>query len=226
MREAYDTGRDRLVGAGGAPADDHRCELLFIRRNKWPVAPVIRSRGSDRPRGPDRGARRHPCRGGRLATRIASSGCAGSMWCAPRAASWRPITRHPTTSESTRTGSVRRRPTTTFGPVPQQLLRFERRLAVRSPVRRRPPDSAPGRNRGAADRSRGSALGEHARQRRRARHLRRPHATSGWPGLWPTRGAVEAALARLRRRLSGLGMSIRTVRCRGVVLVLSGPYVG
>jgi hypothetical protein len=48
----------------------------------------------------------------------------------------------------------------------------------------------------------------------------------GWPGLWPTRGAVEAALGRLRRRLSGLGMSIRTVRCRGVVLVLSGPYLG
>ncbi len=47
----------------------------------------------------------------------------------------------------------------------------------------------------------------------------------GWPGLWPTSGAVEAALGRLRRRVSGLGMSIRTVRCRGVVLVLSGPGV-
>ena len=43
-----------------------------------------------------------------------------------------------------------------------------------------------------------------------------------WPDDDPTREAVEAATYRLRRRVSGLSMSIKAVRTRGVVLHLDG----
>ena len=39
-----------------------------------------------------------------------------------------------------------------------------------------------------------------------------------WAGVCPSRGAIEAAIGRLRRRLSGLSMSVRSVRGRGVVV--------
>jgi Transcriptional regulatory protein, C terminal len=43
-----------------------------------------------------------------------------------------------------------------------------------------------------------------------------------WSNDVPTREAVEAATYRLRRRISGLSMSIKAVRARGVVLHLDG----
>jgi Transcriptional regulatory protein, C terminal len=43
-----------------------------------------------------------------------------------------------------------------------------------------------------------------------------------WSNDAPTREAVEAATYRLRRRISGLSMSVKAVRTRGVVLHLDG----
>ena len=43
-----------------------------------------------------------------------------------------------------------------------------------------------------------------------------------WSNDAPTREAVEAATYRLRRRISGLSMSIKAVRGRGVALYLDG----
>lgn len=46
-------------------------------------------------------------------------------------------------------------------------------------------------------------------------------AESVWPGEDVDRNVVDVAIGRLRRRLSGMGVSIRTVRSRGYVLELS-----
>jgi two-component system OmpR family response regulator len=42
-----------------------------------------------------------------------------------------------------------------------------------------------------------------------------------WPGEDVDRNVVDVALGRLRRRIDGMGVSIRTVRSRGYVLELS-----
>ena len=41
---------------------------------------------------------------------------------------------------------------------------------------------------------------------------------AAWDGVAPSRDAIDAAIYRLRRRLSGLSLSIRAVRSRGYVL--------
>ena len=136
-----------------------------------------------------------------------------------------PTTHHPTTSESTRTGFCASATDDDIRARAQQLLRFERRLAADRPyvddrrILHRAGIAVPLTAREEA--MLGSMLANVG-----ALVTYDDLTDVGWPGLWPTRGAVEAALGRLRRRLSGLGMSIRTVRCRGVVLVLSGPYLG
>jgi Transcriptional regulatory protein, C terminal len=43
-------------------------------------------------------------------------------------------------------------------------------------------------------------------------------ARSGWPGGSPGRNALDVHVLRLRRRLSPLGLAIRTVRSRGYLL--------
>jgi two-component system, OmpR family, response regulator len=39
-----------------------------------------------------------------------------------------------------------------------------------------------------------------------------------WPGGSPTRNALDVHMLRLRRRISGLGLEVRTVRARGYLL--------
>ncbi len=46
-------------------------------------------------------------------------------------------------------------------------------------------------------------------------------AESVWPGDDVDRNVVDVAMGRLRRRLDGMGVAIRTVRSRGYVLELS-----
>ena len=46
--------------------------------------------------------------------------------------------------------------------------------------------------------------------------------TAGWPGEPPSANALEASIARLRQRLSPLGLRIRTVRSRGYLLESEG----
>ncbi|MCH2623747.1 MAG: helix-turn-helix domain-containing protein [Acidimicrobiales bacterium] len=43
-------------------------------------------------------------------------------------------------------------------------------------------------------------------------------AKAGWPDGLPSRNSLDVQLGRLRRRLEGSGMSLRTVRSRGCVL--------
>ena len=43
-------------------------------------------------------------------------------------------------------------------------------------------------------------------------------ARAGWPGGAPGRNALDVHVLRLRRRLEGLGLAIRTVRSRGYLL--------
>ena len=45
--------------------------------------------------------------------------------------------------------------------------------------------------------------------------------TEVWDGEAPSRDAIDAAIYRLRRRLAGLSMCIRSVRGRGFVLYVS-----
>ena len=42
-----------------------------------------------------------------------------------------------------------------------------------------------------------------------------------WDGLAPSRDAIDAAIYRLRRRLAGLSLCIRSVRGRGFTLVVN-----
>jgi DNA-binding response OmpR family regulator len=51
-----------------------------------------------------------------------------------------------------------------------------------------------------------------------------PHAeleSAVWDGVAPSRDAIDAAMYRLRRRLGGLSLCIRSVRGRGFVLYLN-----
>ena len=43
---------------------------------------------------------------------------------------------------------------------------------------------------------------------------------AAWDGIAPSRGAIDAAMYRLRRRVSGLSLTIRSVRGRGFALSL------
>jgi DNA-binding response OmpR family regulator len=42
-----------------------------------------------------------------------------------------------------------------------------------------------------------------------------------WPGGTPTRNALDVHMLRLRRRIAGLGLEVRTVRARGYLLQAS-----
>jgi DNA-binding response OmpR family regulator len=44
---------------------------------------------------------------------------------------------------------------------------------------------------------------------------------AAWDGVAPSRGAIDAAMYRLRRRVSGLSLTIRSVRGRGFALSLN-----
>jgi DNA-binding response OmpR family regulator len=48
-------------------------------------------------------------------------------------------------------------------------------------------------------------------------------AKAGWPDGAPGRNALDVHVLRLRRRLSEVGLAIRTVRSRGYLLEASGP---
>ena len=50
-------------------------------------------------------------------------------------------------------------------------------------------------------------------------------ARAGWPGGAPGRNALDVHVLRLRRRLDGLGLVIRTVRSRGYLLEQSNGVV-
>ncbi|MBT4677373.1 MAG: helix-turn-helix domain-containing protein, partial [Acidimicrobiaceae bacterium] len=41
---------------------------------------------------------------------------------------------------------------------------------------------------------------------------------AGWPDGLPSRNSLDVQLGRLRRRLKGSGLTLRTVRSRGCVL--------
>jgi DNA-binding response OmpR family regulator len=43
-------------------------------------------------------------------------------------------------------------------------------------------------------------------------------ARSGWPDGAPGRNALDVHVLRLRRRIDGIGLAIRTVRSRGYLL--------
>ena len=43
-------------------------------------------------------------------------------------------------------------------------------------------------------------------------------AKAGWPDGLPSRNSLDVQLGRLRRRLKGSGLTLRTVRSRGCVL--------
>jgi DNA-binding response OmpR family regulator len=43
-------------------------------------------------------------------------------------------------------------------------------------------------------------------------------ARRAWPGGTPTRNALDVHMLRLRRRIAGLGLEVRTVRARGYLL--------
>ncbi|MGH9075926.1 MAG: winged helix-turn-helix domain-containing protein [Acidimicrobiales bacterium] len=43
-------------------------------------------------------------------------------------------------------------------------------------------------------------------------------ASEAWPGATPGRNVLDVHILRLRRRIVPLGLSIRTVRCRGYLL--------
>lgn len=43
-------------------------------------------------------------------------------------------------------------------------------------------------------------------------------AKAGWPGGAPGRNALDVHVVRLRRRLAGVGLAIRTIRSRGYLL--------
>ncbi|MBV8693164.1 MAG: winged helix-turn-helix domain-containing protein [Actinobacteria bacterium] len=45
---------------------------------------------------------------------------------------------------------------------------------------------------------------------------------AGWQGVVPSRNALDVKILRLRRRLTPLGLSIRTVRARGYLLEATG----
>lgn len=47
-------------------------------------------------------------------------------------------------------------------------------------------------------------------------------AEKGWPEGTPGRNALDVHVLRLRRRLSGVGLVIRTVRSRGYLIEVSG----
>ncbi|NND03085.1 MAG: helix-turn-helix domain-containing protein [Acidimicrobiia bacterium] len=47
---------------------------------------------------------------------------------------------------------------------------------------------------------------------------RRELIAAGWEGSVPERNTVDVHMARLRRRLSEVGLSVRTVRARGFIL--------
>lgn len=47
-------------------------------------------------------------------------------------------------------------------------------------------------------------------------------AATGWPQAQPGRNALDVHMLRLRRRIDGLGLAIRTVRSRGYVLEPQG----
>jgi DNA-binding winged helix-turn-helix (wHTH) protein len=51
-------------------------------------------------------------------------------------------------------------------------------------------------------------------------------ARAGWPAGAPGRNALDVHMLRLRRRLSPLGLAIRTVRSRGYLLERSAVGVG
>ncbi|HEX9505322.1 MAG TPA: helix-turn-helix domain-containing protein [Acidimicrobiia bacterium] len=44
-----------------------------------------------------------------------------------------------------------------------------------------------------------------------------------WPGGTPTRNALDVHMLRLRRRIAGLGLEVRTVRARGYLLQALEP---
>jgi DNA-binding winged helix-turn-helix (wHTH) protein len=48
-------------------------------------------------------------------------------------------------------------------------------------------------------------------------------AASGWPDGPPGRNALDVHLVRLRRRLAGMGLTLRTVRSRGYLLEAAAP---
>jgi hypothetical protein len=45
-----------------------------------------------------------------------------------------------------------------------------------------------------------------------------------WPGGTPTRNALDVHMLRLRRRISPLGLEVRTVRARGYLLQAAEPH--
>jgi DNA-binding response OmpR family regulator len=48
-------------------------------------------------------------------------------------------------------------------------------------------------------------------------------ARKAWPSGAPTRNALDVHILRLRRRISPLGLEVRTVRSRGYLLQIAAP---
>lgn len=61
---------------------------------------------------------------------------------------------------------------------------------------------------------------------RAGRVVRRSEFRVVWPAGMPTARAVDARLTRLRKRVAPLGIQIRSVRARGLMLSVVHPWDG